>query len=83
MECEAVSDQSKRTRVDTPPGLAMSDNMLQEILSSVRNTDGQPKKKGHELDETLSAKTVTMATTTQDEVRNLSARVDALETKDT
>ena len=49
---------------------------VQEILTTVRNTDGQLKTMGRELDETkqLSAKAVTMATTTQDEVRNLSTQ---------
>ena len=60
MECEAVSDQAIRARVDAPQGLGVSDNVLQEILSTVRNTDGQLKKMGGELDETkqLSPKAV-------------------------
>ena len=69
MDVEDVNDPAKRARMDAPPGLP-SDGLLQEILTTVRNTDGQLKKMGRELDETkhLSAKTVTMATTTQGEV---------------
>ena len=80
MDVEGMNDPAKRARMDAPPGLA-SDGLLQEILTTVRNTDGRLTRMGRELDETKqwSAKAVTMATTTQDEVRNLSTRVDALE----
>ena len=80
MDVEDMNDPAKRARMDAPPGLA-SDSVLQEILTTVRSTDGRITRMGVELEETkqLSAKAVTMATATQDEVRNLSTRVDALE----
>ena len=72
MECELPTDQNKKARIDSPPGLGVSDGVMQEILTTIRRTDGQLTKMGRELKETkqLSAKTVKMATTTQDEVRN-------------
>ena len=52
MVCEPPRDQSKRARVESPPGFGVSDGVLLEILGIVHNTDGQLKKMGRELDET-------------------------------
>ena len=46
MDCEAIADQSKRARIDSTTGVGVSDGMLQEILSTVRNTDCPLKKMG-------------------------------------
>ena len=80
-----AEDNTKKARIDSPPGLggssSSSDRMLQEILATVRETDGKLTRVTRDVEESkrIASQALTTAHATQEEMKTLTSRVSALE----